>query len=333
MRVLEPLTLKDKYYSQIEAEIRRIFDDLIYIPLLEIIGVRMRDINKEIKNSRDPLRDAITDGTIWYEDGQFKGRFNSRTSMAIIRLGGTYNVHARTYSLPERKLPTDLKFAQTAANQRYEVMRAQILSALDNVDPQNVDLMSRAKEEYEKTLTHMEGDLQKTLPGQTPERVDNPATARSRIAIEAKLTEKQKEIIATDWGNNLDLYIKKWTQENILKLRQDIQPHVMAGGRAEGLIKVIRDNYGVGTRKAQFLARQETALLMSKFQETRYGDIGITKYRWSDAHDVRVRHDHHELNGKVFRFDSPPVTNKKTGARNNPGQDYNCRCVAIPLFD
>lgn len=335
MRTLEPLTLKDQYYSGVEAEIRRIFDELMYKPLMDILGLRMRQITREIKNSRSPLIDAIASGTIWYEDGQFKGRFNSRTSAAIIRLGASFNVKARTYSLPPNKLPTELKFAQANANARYEAMRAQMLGAIDNMDVNHVDLMTQVREEYEKTLAHLDGALQKTLPNLTmePSKVDNPATAVSRLTIEAKLTDEQRRIIAADWGNNLNLYIKGWAQDNILKLREDIQPHVMAGGRAEGLIKVIQDNYGVSQRKAKFLARQETALLMAKFQETRYADIGIQKYRWSTAHDKRVRHDHHDLDGKVFRFDSPPVSNRKTGARNNPGQDYNCRCVAIPLVE
>lgn len=329
MRSLAPLTLKDRYYLAIEAEIRRIFDELIYKPLLAVVRAPMR----EIKNSKAALLSAITRGDIWYEDGQFKGKFNASTSGAIIRLGGKFNTKAKTYSLANDKVPIELKIAQTHANARYEQMRSKILEVLANIDIDQPQLGARIKDEYERTITRMDDDFKKTLPNKEPARVDNPSSAISRLIVEAKLTDDQKRIIAEDWGNNLDLYIKKFTQDNILKLRQDIQPHVMAGGRAEGLIKVIKDNYGVSTRKAKFLARQETALLMAKFQETRYKDIGIQKYRWSSAHDARVRHDHNLLNGKIFRFDSPPVSNRKTGARNNPGQDFNCRCVAIPVFD
>lgn len=334
MRALTPLVIKETYYSDIEAEIRDIFDDLIYRPLLAVVGVRLRDINRiEIKNSMSALLSAIAAGDIWYEDGQFRGRFNGRTSAAILKLGGKFNVKSRTYSLPRGKLPDDLKFAQNKANSQYEQMRVKLLSILDNIDVNQAYLSASIKLEYEKTLQRMDTDFRKTLPKEAPERADNPASAVSRLIIEAKLTPEQRRIIADDWGNNLELYIKGWAQDNILKLRQEIQPHVMAGGRAKGLVKTLQDNYGVSTRKAKFLARQETALLMAKFQETRYRDIGIEKYRWSSAHDKRVRHDHNELDGKVFRFDSPPVSNRKTGARNNPGEDFECRCVAVPVFD
>lgn len=345
MRTLAPLTLKDAYYREIEASIRQIFDELIYRPIIAAIRVTMPALRcaadksdaklrrRELQNSMSALLTAIATGDIWYEGGQFKGRFNARTSAAIIKLGGKFNTKSRTYALPFNKLPTDIKFAQAQADSSYREMQRQVLSILDNVNVNAPAMGVRIKEEYEKTITRLEADLQKTLPKKAPKQTDNPASAVSRLVVEANLTAEQKRIIATDWGNNLELYIKGWAQDNVLALRDKIQPHILAGGRAQGLVKVIEDNYGVSTRKAKFLARQETALLMAKFQETRYRDIGIEKYRWSTAHDARVRHDHHDLDGKVFRFDAPPVSNKKTGARNNPGQDFNCRCVAIPLFE
>lgn len=320
-RSLSPMPLKEHYYAEIEAEIQRIFDKLIYKPLLEILGMRLRGLSGyEIQNTGSALLDAIALGMVWYEDGQFKGRFNSSITRAIRAIGGSFNLKSRSWSLSRDRLPTDISMAIARADNLYQELRRRMLVTLDNIDVQNVDLISKTQEKYEKTVDYMETDFQHI-------------TAREKIAIEAKLTPAMREQIAEDWGNNLDLYIKKWTQENILKLRQEITPHVLSGGRAQGLVKAIQDNYGVSQRKAQFLARQETALLMSKFQETRYKDIGITRYRWSDSHDQRVRHDHHLLQGKIFSWDNPPVTNRRTGARNHPGQDYNCRCVAVPLVE
>ena len=107
----------------------------------------------------------------------------------------------------------------------------------------------------------------------------------------------------------------------------------MRGSRAENMVKTIISEYGVSRRKAKFLARQETALLMSKYQEERFKDVGVTKYRWSAAMDARTRPDHKLLDGKIISWDSPPITNRKTGARNHAGADYNCRCVAIAIAE
>jgi uncharacterized protein with gpF-like domain len=38
------------------------------------------------------------------------------------------------------------------------------------------------------------------------------------------------------------------------------------------------------------------------------------------------------LNGMKFSWTEPPITNKQTGARNNPGCDFGCRCLALPVI-
>jgi SPP1 gp7 family putative phage head morphogenesis protein len=155
----------------------------------------------------------------------------------------------------------------------------------------------------------------------------------SKVAIPPKMSDRAREVISQSWANNLDLYIQNWADESILKLRSDIMSNTMRGQRAENMVKAIVEEYGVSQRKAKFLAKQETSLLMSKFQENRYKDVGITKYRWSTSRKKNVRHDHKVLEGKIFSWDNPPVTDQKTGARNNPGEDYNCACVAVPIVE
>ena len=61
--------------------------------------------------------------------------------------------------------------------------------------------------------------------------------------------------------------------------------------------------------------------------EFRQRGAGITKYKWSTSRDGSVRPEHKTNNGKIFNWDRPPA---KTG---NPGFDYNCRCVAIPILE
>jgi SPP1 gp7 family putative phage head morphogenesis protein len=53
---------------------------------------------------------------------------------------------------------------------------------------------------------------------------------------------------------------------------------------------------------------------------------------WSTSHDRRVRDSHKELNGRVFTWDNPPIVDPARGRRAHPGQDYGCRCVAVPVM-
>lgn len=57
--------------------------------------------------------------------------------------------------------------------------------------------------------------------------------------------------------------------------------------------------------------------------------VGVERYEWRTQRDWKVRPIHADLNGTIQRWDDPPVISKD-GRRGHPGDDYNCRCIAIP---
>jgi len=309
-RVTIPLKLK--YFAPIEAEIMQIFDELIYRPMMETLTR-----NNEYGNAADPLAEAIRSGDLFIDSGVIKGNFNARLSKRIRDLGGKMSKRAGGFVFDPDKIPVEWRFAQAAADQRYKDLAAGMIQTLDNINVESIDLLSDTKEKYTKSIEWMEGDFQRAVQS---------------ITIAPTLTQASVDMLASEWALNLDLYIKNWTADNILKLRQDIATNAFAGRRSADLVKTIMDNRKVGKAKATFLARQETSLLMSKYHESRYRDIGSTGYIWDGADDERERQDHRDLNGKQFSWDSPPVTNRRTGARNHPGEDYGCRCVPIALI-
>jgi SPP1 gp7 family putative phage head morphogenesis protein len=316
MRQLHALPLLQKYWLPIEKSINAAISALLFQPLA--VAITTGHASYEILNTGNALLEAIRDGLVWYDQDHFAGAFNSKITIELRQIGATFNAPSRTWSLPRDRIPTDIRFAQAGADDRYRKLREAFLYTLDHVNVDSIDRFVNFPDEYAKAIDWMEDDFQKTL---------------SAITIPVQLTPHSREMISKQWGQNLDLYVKGWVSDNIIKLRSDVQTNAFGGRRANDLVKMIQDNYGVSQRKAKFLARQETSLLMSKFRETRYRDIGANRYRWSTSHDERVRHDHHDLNGKIYSWDDPPVTNRKTGARNNPGEDFGCRCVAIALVE
>lgn len=314
MKTLPPIHLKDEYYAQIEREINRIFFDLIYAPLLAAIGAT----KKEITNSKNPLIEALETGAVWYQDGKFRGTFNAKISKELRKLGATFDKRSTVWGFPIVELPPEIRQATFKAEVTYKTAQQNMLKALDNVNLDAIGQFEEIPKTYQKTVHMINRDLNKTI---------NP------IAIPPVLTEQQTKIIASEWGRNLDLYIKDWVKKDILDLRQKVQANAFQGYRSSNLIQMIQDNHGVSVRKAKFLARQETTLLMSKFRESKYADVGITKYIWRGAMDERERPDHKRLQGKVFDFSLPPVVDRKTGRRANAGEDFGCRCVAIPVIE
>lgn len=314
MKYLQPIKLKQNYYAEIEREIKRIFDLVIYDKLFALLPHG----SKELKNSFDPVYDALLNGTIYYDGSSFSGTFNARITRALKELGAKFNAPSGTFYLPDAKMPSYLKMAVGQSQLNFQALQQTILRTLNGIHTDDISDVSEIPDTYYGVVGRMNTDWEKTVQS---------------VSVAPKLTDSQKGRISSEWGYNLDLYIRDWTQENILELRKSIAQNTFNGRRPADLIKHIQDNYQVSRNKAKFLARQETSLLMSKFHETRYQDIGITKYRWSGAQDQKERKDHLELQGKIFTWSSPPVVDHRTGRRCNPGQDFNCRCVAIPILE
>lgn len=308
------MRLRDRYWRLIQAEIQRVLDEVFYRPLADVLG----EDEFEITNAWGALHRAVVEGRVWYDDGAFRGDFSAAITLELRQLGAKFFRKTATWSLARDLVPPEVSTAQAVADSRYESLKRDFLVTLDQIKIKSIDRHAKLEDRYSKAIEWLDDDFEKTVKA---------------ITIPPVLTDEQRTIIARDWSKNLELHIKGWTAENIIALREKVQSNAFDGRRASDLVSLLKENYGVGQRKAEFLARQETALLMSKFQESRYASVGVRRYRWSGANDARERPDHRELNNKIFSFDDPPVTDRRTGARNNPGEDYNCRCIAVPIIE
>lgn len=311
MKQLEPIILKEAYWQSIEDSINDYFWDIIYKPIQNIL----KGTAVEIKNASDPLSVALAKGSVYYDNGKFKGDFNSAISRQLKGLGANFKKGA--WNLSESKFTPQISMAIALAEDKFKKINNQIISQLDSVDFKSEQLNVALNGAYDESIEKMNKAFEKTV---------------SQIAIAPKLTPEMKNIIKTQWAENLELYIQDWTAENILKLREEVRKNAFSGQRAQNLVKLIQKNFGSSKSKAKFLARQETSLLVSKFREERYKSVGVRKYRWSSSNDSRVRDRHRELNGKIFEFSNPPASGVN-GERQNAGEPFGCRCVAVPIID
>lgn len=124
---------------------------------------------------------------------------------------------------------------------------------------------------------------------------------------------------------NIEL-IKSIPEQYLNKIKILITRGVLSGKSNEQIANEIYKLGGITQRRAKFIARDQAAKFNGAMEQAQQQDLGINSYRWSTSRDNRVRHSHQANEGKIFRWDDPP----KTG---HPGQDYNCRCVAIPIIN
>ena len=135
------------------------------------------------------------------------------------------------------------------------------------------------------------------------------------------------------WATEGTDLIKTVGQEIVAGLDEHIADAARRGVLTADLRQIVAERLGVGQRHAQFIARDQIAKLNAKITESTQKAAGVTSYKWRSSRDQRTRPAHRALDGTIHRWDDPPVVDPKTGRRDHPGEDYQCRCVAIPVVD
>jgi SPP1 gp7 family putative phage head morphogenesis protein len=148
----------------------------------------------------------------------------------------------------------------------------------------------------------------------------------------------RKEIFTTPTGaimreameNQVHL-ITSLPREAAIRVHKLTTEALIQASRAKEIAEEIMKSGKVTKARAMTIARTETSRTASLLLEARAESIGSTHYKWHTVGDSDVRPEHRRLNGKIFRWDDPPIAGKR-GERANPGCIYNCRCWAEPIL-
>lgn len=319
---LEPIKESTEDYEAIERKIIELFKREVYFPLLKELGLKQ----KILRNSKSSLIDQLTYGRITFYRGTFSGRFSASSSKELKALGAQWDRKTRTWKIPQSSLPIDVRNAISASEAKFQKKISGIDQRLSKILPEEIAERLHVVPQFDASLWKVEKEFSKSV---------------KKISVTPQLSDDQRRKVSEEWQENMRLWIKDFTAKEITQLRKDVQASVFTGNRYESMVKTIQKSYGVTENKAKFLARQETSLLMAKYKETRYVAAGVKDYKWGCVkmpHQTKgapykpgdVRYGHGILEGKTFSWDAPPIVNDK-GERKNPGQDYNCRCFAIPI--
>lgn len=314
-KILAVIPTPPDAHEGIEAAIAALLRKEIYLPLLKILGVT----STTLKNRSNDLADAIRTGRVRYHRGHLVGSFNARLSAEIKALGARWDATTASWRITLADLPYDIRSAVSVSETRFDNMAMKIDEQLARVLPAELAEKLTTEKFFDKTIYQVDGDVRSQL---------------SAITVTPNLSAEARRYLAEQYTKNLKTYVKDFAESEMLKLRKKVATATMAGNRFESMVDSIQSSYKVSQAKAKFLARQETNLFTAKLKEERYTAAGVMEYRWTcvaGSPDHPVRDDHKALNGKRFFFNDPPVTNTRTGARNNPGEDFNCRCVARPI--
>ncbi len=276
------------------------------------------------------VQEALRTGKIQYVGGYFYGDFSAVLSRELRNMGAKFNKVKKAYYLPAIDLPTNLAHAIIAGNQKAKKQITDINKLIDSVEAKKIEAID-LEPFFGNVLARLEKQFFITTKKVTPSEIEIPLNPKFYDTIKQTYTE------------NLDYYIQKMKNDQIVRLREKVAKNVALGFRAETMIDDILKSKSMTRNHARFLAKQETSLMTASYREARYADVGVTEYVWSTSMDERVRpmasvrgkarlNNHRILQGRKFKFSEPPVVDSATNRRCNPGQDYGCRCTAIPYI-
>lgn len=317
-KFLNPILDKNEYFKGVQKELEYYLYDLVYKRLVEFLRANLQ---LKIQNAKTTsLKTALRNNKVTYLDGHFVGKFNSSISKELISMGAEWRTRRKGYKIDLTSIPMDVRESIATGAAKLAAEKAQISKILADTEltASQLTFKFNFEQQMEPVFKNLNMQFVKTAAG--------------NITVTPEMTRGIQKALLEKYNTNMDLYVKEWQESAIIRLRTKVEKHVFEGFRADTLEGIIVNEFQASRKKAKFLAMQETSLLVSKFREERYKESGVGKYKWSTSGDARVRDSHKHLNGKVFSWDSPPITNEK-GDRNHPGTDWGCRCVPIPIID
>lgn len=319
IKLLKPIRENPEDFEALEKEIIQLLRREIYLPLIKLLNVPRRTI----QNENDELAEALQSGKLIFSQGKFTGKLTGTLTKQLKSIGAIWDKKAQAFKLRQADLPFNLLQAIQVSQARFDERVGKALKHLKDIVPEEVAEKLNATRFFDRAVFKTNQKLEDSIKS---------------ITVTPELTAEQRKRIAEEYSENMKLYVQDFTEKETLRLRQKVMDYAGQGIRYESLAKDIEESFGVSQNKAKFLARQETSLLMTKFQQVRYEDSGVKYYKWkavkgTAAHPTRK--DHAALSdrsdrGELFRWDQPPLVDTD-GQKKNPGQAYNCRCFAIPV--
>lgn len=326
-KILQPIIYKDAWHAELAKYLFLIMFKAVFEPLLAVTEERL-------DNAKDTILERyLKDGKIQYKDGKFSGQISASISKEIKGLGGKFE--RGKWSLPEHKMPFVLKRAIDYNIKSMQDLGESLTKKLDTMVGKtssfvkNMSIQSMGVKNLDRVSTEFKQIIRKNL-GVAPqlsveglEQISKDYLTTIELPIRRKLShefEDQTKIVMEDFE-----------QDVVERLRADISEMILAGSSRVDLRNAIQKRLGISHQRCKFIARQETALLVTTFKKSQYQQYGIDKYKWKTVGDHKVRQSHAELNNDEIDWDRPPIVDPKTGRTAHAGMDFNCFVGDTPI--
>jgi uncharacterized protein with gpF-like domain len=160
------------------------------------------------------------------------------------------------------------------------------------------------------------------------------------FTVQFSATKASVEAFRAVVGENVGL-IRSIHQQYLKDVEGKVWRSAMKGGDLHDLSKDLKKSYGVSTKRAALIARDQNAKAKATLEAARDLELGITHAIWQHSSAGKVPRPTHVANdGKRYSIKTgwfdPDANGPGKGAHILPGELINCRCTGraiIPAFD
>lgn len=163
---------------------------------------------------------------------------------------------------------------------------------------------------------------------------------RAALHSQGRTADRMREFV--EWNVNLISTLPDRLKDRLQNELSEAWSSGLRVGAVESLVDDAIEAAGEATEaNAALIARDQMSKMNSAFNQVRQTELGIQKYQWRTSGDERVRSEHQKMETLdvgygpgIFAWDEDgPLEGTIDGAPCHPGEDIECRCDAIPVFD
>lgn len=154
-----------------------------------------------------------------------------------------------------------------------------------------------------------------------------------RAGFGIEMDNQTKQILKAQVEQQITLI--KSIPRHIMESCQSIFLNNLASLDAQAIEKSLKVLGGISARRARTIARDQTHKALTNIIQTKAQAFGAEYYIWTTSNDERVSKGyggHRQLNGRIYRYDTPTAIIDSYGTKGHVGQRVNCRCVGVSVF-
>lgn len=206
--------------------------------------------------------------------------------------------------------------------ERHVLSKLPVVGSGDVLDP--VDL-EWGLSDLEESLDRL-ADLSRRSSQAAANRAAQHARAETQRILNMSIPKRDPRVTLTA-HEFADLGVARMKRAGRAQVAQ-IRKNIAAYQEGESMRQETLRALWVSRQRSQAVARNVVFGVQAQLIAGYAQAVGSDSYIWCTQRDERVRHGHSVLDGKTFRWDTPPFD----GTGNyHPSGAPNCRCRALPV--